>query len=320
MTMAGGRRGPRTWEDIHRCIHTSVWVLRKASKDFWQMRRFLNLNSVDHNLAARIQRSSAKLGEKLFTWKTVQEECNLCTKTFSRIEFLEALLQTTKPRELRFCGVCIQPPAENHVHQPGQSLVAPVQAIVLGLQATLKMEPSAVVKFGNLYPVLTDAQPNVVPFCPRGCFRRYAACDLCWEYDSVAVKMPRMEELQCAINLPHMWLSCKMHHLSLSFPYHVSLWLVLVWPFFSPRIYRGSLLHPSQMILKRHRPGKFTHSSCSWTSLLDTQRQKIGMVTVVAACCSLRFFANKNAFFQLKWSLRFSYITMNRCAKDHHDR
>ena len=115
------------------------------------MRRFLNLNSVDHNLAARIQRSLAKLGEKLFTWKTVQEECNLCTKTFSRIEFLEALLQTTKPRELRFCGVCIQPPAENHVHQPGQSLVAPVQAIVLGLQATLKMEPSAVVKFGYLY-------------------------------------------------------------------------------------------------------------------------------------------------------------------------
>lgn len=28
----------------------------EASKDFWQMRRFLNQNSVDHNLAARIQR------------------------------------------------------------------------------------------------------------------------------------------------------------------------------------------------------------------------------------------------------------------------
>ena len=58
---------------------------------------------------------------------------------------LKALL----PRKLRFCGVCIQPPAENHVHQPGQSLVAPFQAIVLGLQATPKMEPSAAVKFGN---------------------------------------------------------------------------------------------------------------------------------------------------------------------------
>lgn len=55
----------------------------EASKDFWQMRRFLNQNSVDHNLAARIQ---------------------------------------------RFCGIHIQSPAEDHVHQPGQSLVPPVQA------------------------------------------------------------------------------------------------------------------------------------------------------------------------------------------------
>ena len=31
----------------------------KASKDFWQMRRFLNQNSVDHILAARIQRCLA---------------------------------------------------------------------------------------------------------------------------------------------------------------------------------------------------------------------------------------------------------------------
>jgi hypothetical protein len=42
-------------------------------------------------------------------------------------------------RCLRFCGIHIQSPAEDHVHQPGQSLVPPVQATVLRLQKHVEM-------------------------------------------------------------------------------------------------------------------------------------------------------------------------------------
>lgn len=71
----------------------------EASKDFWQMRRFLNQNSVDHNLAARIQRGTALFG---------------CASG-----------------DPRLCGVCLHSSAEDHVDQPGEGARIALQATAL---------------------------------------------------------------------------------------------------------------------------------------------------------------------------------------------
>ena len=82
---------------------------------------------------------------------------------------------------------------------------------------------------------------------------------------------------------------------------------------------RGSLLRPpvkwfSKDVAQESSPTLHVPERVSWI-YRDRKVVWSQWMQHVAACCSLWFLAKKH-FFQLEWSLRFSFITMNRCAKD----
>eukprot|EP00913_Durusdinium_trenchii_P025737 g24153.t1 len=61
----------------------------EASKDFWQMRRFLNQNSVDHNLAARIQRFVEYAYSR--QQKTIESQSGMYFVSFGRLEYIRMI-------------------------------------------------------------------------------------------------------------------------------------------------------------------------------------------------------------------------------------